>query len=60
MLNGPAGDTFAVPLSWTDRAAPSPWDGAEKNPPIFTAQALWTLVELLDSLRPQDDQEGES
>ena len=60
MLHGPDGDTFAVPLSWTDRGAPSPWAGREENPPIFSAQALWTLVELLDSLEPQDDREGES
>jgi hypothetical protein len=60
VLQGTAGGTFAVPLAWTDQAEPSLWELLEKDPPIFHAPFLWTLVELLGSLSTQDAKKGES
>ena len=57
ILKGTAGGTFAVPLAWTDRAKPSPWEAVGKNPPQLDVPSLWTLVELLDSLSQQDGRE---
>ena len=50
-LRGTAGGTFAVPLSWTDQAEPTPWELLDREPPFFAAPFLWKLVELIDSLR---------
>jgi hypothetical protein len=50
-LRGTAGGTFAVPLSWTDHAEPTPWELLDREPPVFAAPFLWELVELIDSLR---------
>ena len=52
--------TYTVPLAWTDRAEPSPWEALGKDPPIFSAPSLWALVELLDALSPHDAKESES
>ena len=60
ILRGTSGGTFAVPLAWTDRAEPDPWQIIGKNPPLFSAPSLASLVELLDLLSPQDEGEGES
>ncbi len=60
ILRGTSGGTFAVPLAWTDQAEPSLWEVLEKDPPIFHAPFLWTLVELLGSLSTQDAKKGES
>ena len=60
ILKGTAGGTFTVPLAWTDRGEPSPWEIIGKNPPRLAVSSLWTLVGLLDSLRRQDEAEGES
>ena len=60
ILKGTSGGTFGVPLAWTDRAEPSPWQILGKNPPFVSAPALWTLVELLDSLSRLKEREGES
>ena len=57
ILKGTAGGTFAVPLAWTDRAEPTPWELLGKNPPQLDVPSLWTLVELLDSLSQQDGRE---
>ena len=58
VLQGTAGGTFAVPLAWTDQAEPSLWELLEKDPPIFHAPFLWTLVELIGSLSTQDAKKG--
>jgi hypothetical protein len=60
ILRGTAGGTFAVRRDWTDRAGPAPWDILKKIPPFLYAPNLWTLVELLDSLSPQEEREGQS
>jgi hypothetical protein len=60
ILRGTSGGTFGVPLAWTDRAEPSPWEAIGKDPPLFSAQSLSSLVGLLDSLSSQDDTEGQS
>jgi hypothetical protein len=54
ILRGTSGGTFAVPLAWTDRAEPSPWQTIGKSPPLFSAQSLASLVELLDLLSARD------
>jgi hypothetical protein len=60
ILREKAGGTFAVRRAWTDRAGPTPRDTLKKVPPFLYAPSLWTLVELLDSLSPQEDREGQS
>jgi hypothetical protein len=60
MLRDSAGNTFAVPQSWTDHGEPSPWTILKKIPPFLYAPNLWTLVELLNSLSPQDERESQS
>jgi hypothetical protein len=52
--------TFAVPLAWTDRAEPNPWQTIGINPPLFSAQSLVSLVELLDLLSARDDNGGKA
>jgi hypothetical protein len=59
ILKGTSGGTFGVPLAWTDRGAPSIWQILGKNPPRLAVPALWTLVELLDSLSGQTPKESE-
>jgi len=49
-----------VPVAWTDRGEPSPWEILGGNPPRLAVSSLWTLVGLLDSLRRHDEAEGES
>jgi len=60
ILSGTASGTFTVPLAWTDRAEPSPWELLEKDPPIFSAPFLWALVEQVDSFTTQDANGDES
>ncbi|MCA9247222.1 MAG: hypothetical protein KDA42_08915 [Planctomycetales bacterium] len=55
ILRGTGGGTFSVPLAWTDRAKPDPWQAIGKNPPLLSAPSLASLVELLDLLSAQDD-----
>jgi hypothetical protein len=50
IVEGTAGGSFAVPLAWTDRGAPSPWSDLKKLPPILYVPHLWSLLELVDSL----------
>jgi hypothetical protein len=59
IFRGPDG-TFAVPLAWTDRAEPNPWQTIGRNPPLFSAQSLASLVELLGLLSARDDTEGQA
>ena len=59
MLLGTDG-TFAVPLAWTDRAEPNPWQMIGKNPPLFSAQALASLVELVALFSARDDNGGKA
>lgn len=59
ILKGTSGGTFAVPLAWTDRGPPAVWQILGKNPPRLAAPALWTLVELVNSLSHQTPGESE-
>jgi hypothetical protein len=59
ILRGTDG-TFAVPLAWTDRAEPNPWQTIGRNPPLFSAQSLASLVELLGLLSARDDNGGKT
>jgi hypothetical protein len=59
ILKGTSGGTFTVPLAWTDREPPSGWQILEKNPPRLVAPALWTLVELVNSLSCRTPEESE-
>jgi hypothetical protein len=58
-LKGTSGGTFTVPLAWTDRKPPSVWQILGKNPPRLAAPALWTLVELVNSLSDRTPEESE-
>jgi hypothetical protein len=58
ILLGSDSGTFAVPLSWTDRGPPSPRPDSNEIPQFLSAPNLWALVELLESLSPQDEREG--
>jgi hypothetical protein len=58
ILRSASSGSFAVPRAWTDRGEPSPWQVIGKNPPIFSAPSLCSLVELMNSLSAQDDPEG--
>jgi hypothetical protein len=60
ILRGTTGGTLAVPLAWTDRAEPCPWQAIGRNPPLFSAPSLSSLVELLGLLSAQDEKEGKS
>ena len=60
ILRGTSGGTFAVPLAWTDRAKPNPWQTIGRNPALFSAQSLASLVELLDLLSARDDNGGKA
>jgi hypothetical protein len=60
ILRGTSGGTFAVPLAWTDRAEPNPWQTIGSNPPLFSAQSLASLVELIDLLSARDDNGGKT
>lgn len=60
ILRGTSGGTFSVPLAWTDRAGPSPWQMIGENPPLFSAQSLASLVELLDLLSARDVNGGKT
>jgi len=59
-LQETSGSTLYIPLAWTDRAETSCWQILGKNPPCFSVPALWTLVELFDSLSESQHEEGES
>jgi hypothetical protein len=58
ILRASSGGSFTVPLSWTDRAEPSPWETLKKIPPSLDALHLWELVELLEVLMAQKETEG--
>ncbi|MBN2560483.1 MAG: hypothetical protein JXQ75_06100 [Phycisphaerae bacterium] len=60
ILRGTSGGTLAVPLAWTDWGELSPWEAIGRDPPLFSAQSLDLLVELLGSLSSRDDGEGQS
>jgi len=59
ILKGTSGGTFGVPLAWTDRGPLAVWQISGKNPPRLAASALWTLVELVDSLSRRTPEESE-
>lgn len=60
ILRASSGGSFVVPLAWTDRAEPSPWNALKKIPPSLDALHLWALVELLEVLMPQEETEDQS
>ncbi len=60
ILGGTEGGSFAVPLAWTDRALPSPWEALGKKPPCLSAPLLWALVEVVESLSQQDELESDA
>ena len=49
-LRGPSDGTFAVPLEWTDKATPSPYEQLGIPAPILDVRRLAELVDLVQSL----------
>lgn len=50
-LRGPRFGTFAMPLDWTDKAPPCPWEHLGIKPPILDFGCLLELVDLVQQLK---------
>ena len=49
-LRGSADGSLAVPVEWTDRAPPSPYEKLGIEPSVLDVSCLLELVELMDRL----------
>jgi len=49
-LRGPRDGTVTVPLEWTDKAPPSPYEQLGIPPPILDFRCLAELVDLVQLL----------
>jgi len=58
ILRGTSGGTLTVSQEWTDHAKPSPYSSMNIDDPVFNAQCLLALVELVENIRTKKSKKG--
>jgi len=49
-FRGSPDGSFTMPVDWTDRAPPSPWEDLAIEPPLLDFRCLLQLADLVESL----------